>query len=390
MQMARKKDTPTSAFPPTCELGFGGPLQDAALIRLSGDWKMGEHLPSAEEIQKRLSSKTQVKRVAFDTRKMAGWDSTLLTFLLKINAFCTQKDIATDKKGLPPGVQRLIALATAVPEKAGARKETSREFFLTRVGGWAFNYVQSSVELLTFIGESVAALTKFFVGKATFRRSDLTLTIQECGPQALGIVALISFLIGLILAFMGAVQLQMFGAQIYIANLVGLGMAREMGAIMTGIIMAGRTGAAFAAQLGTMTVNEEIDALKTMGISPMEFLVLPRMLALFIMMPLLCLYADLIGILGGAVVGIGMLDLTVSQYYHQTQAALNLTHFGVGIFKSAVFGILVALSGCLRGMQSGRSAAAVGVAATSAVVTAIVLIIVSDGLFAVITNVLGI
>jgi phospholipid/cholesterol/gamma-HCH transport system permease protein len=167
-------------------------------------------------------------------------------------------------------------------------------------------------------------------------------------------------------------------------------MAREMGAMMTGIIMAGRTGAAFAAQLGTMQVNEEVDALTTMGISPMEFLVLPRMLALVLMMPLLCLYADLMGILGGAIVGVGMLDITITQYYEETRAALSLTDFSVGLVKGAVFGVLVAISGCLRGMQCGRSASAVGDAATSAVVTGIVFIIVSDSILTVIYNALGI
>ena len=182
----------------------------------------------------------------------------------------------------------------------------------------------------------------------------------------------------------------LFGAQIYVANLVGIAMAREMGALMTGIIMAGRTGAAFAAQIGTMQVNEEVDALTTMGISPMEFLVLPRMLALIVMMPLLCLYADLMGILGGVFVGVGMMDLNFLQYMEQTRNALNLTQFGIGVVKSVVFGIIIAVSGCLRGIECGRSASAVGDAATSAVVTSITLIIVADGIFAVITNILGI
>jgi phospholipid/cholesterol/gamma-HCH transport system permease protein len=182
----------------------------------------------------------------------------------------------------------------------------------------------------------------------------------------------------------------MFGAQIYIANLVGIAMTREMGAMMAAIIMAGRTGAAFAAQLGTMQVNEEIDALKTLGVSPMEFLVLPRMLALVLMMPLLCLYADLLGMLGGALVSVGAFDVTLIQYATQTQATITLTHVAIGVFKSVIFGIVIALSGCLRGMQCGRSATEVGYAATSAVVTAIVWIIALDGLFAVMTNVLGI
>ena len=167
-------------------------------------------------------------------------------------------------------------------------------------------------------------------------------------------------------------------------------MTREMGAVMGGIIMAGRTGASFAAQLGTMTVNEEIDALRTMGLSPMEFLVAPRMIALAFMMPLLVLYADIVGILGGYVVCVGMLDLTPTQYWEETKAAVTLTHISIGLVKGVVFGVLIALAGCLRGMRCGRSAADVGEATTSAVVTAIIWIIMIDAVFAVLTNILDI
>src|SRR3546814_507817 len=153
--------------------------------------------------------------------------------------------------------------------------------------------------MLAFLGETALMFGRFLAGLATYRRPDFLLTLQECGAQALPIVTIISLLVGLILAFVGAVQLEQFGAEIYVADLVGIAMAREMGAIMTGIVMAGRTGAAFAAQIGTMQGNEEIDALTTLGISPIDFLVLPRMLALMLMMPLLCIYADLTGILGG-------------------------------------------------------------------------------------------
>jgi phospholipid/cholesterol/gamma-HCH transport system permease protein len=194
----------------------------------------------------------------------------------------------------------------------------------------------------------------------------------------------------MILAFVGAIQLMKFGAQIYTANLVGLGMARQMGAMMTAIIMAGRTGAAFAAQLGTMQVNQEIDAFKTMGISPMEFLVLPRMLALMLMMPLLTLYSDLMGILGGFIVSATVLDLSATVYYQQTVSAITLTDFAIGLVMGTVFGVLVAIAGCLRGMQAGGSAASVGVATTSAVVTSIVFIVVANAIFTVTLNVLGI
>jgi len=233
------------------------------------------------------------------------------------------------------------------------------------------------------------AFVRLLERRARYRRSDLLLVLQEVGAQALPIVSLISFLVGVILAYVGAVQLRQFGAQIYVADLVGIGMTREMGAMMAAVIMAGRTGAAFAAQLGTMQVNEEIDALTTLGISPIEFLVLPRILALAIMMPLLCLYADLLGLLGGMAVGVGMLDLGVVEYYVRTAGAISIADCVAGLIKAAVFGVLVAVAGCLRGIQCGRSSAAVGAATTSAVVTGIVLIIVSDALTTVLFDLLG-
>ena len=294
-----------------------------------------------------------------------------------------------EPEGLPEGVRRLLALAAAVPPKATHKEEEPRGF-VTRVGEDSIALYRDTREIVTFVGEAVQAFGALLRGKARFRGRDLILTIQEVGPAALPIVSLISFLVGLILAFVGAVQLAQFGAQIYVANLVGLGMAREMGAMMAAIIMAGRTGAAFAAQLGTMQVNEEIDAFKTLGIQPMEFLVLPRMLALILMMPLLTVYADIMGILGGALVGVTMLDLGAVQYFQQTQEALALKDFAVGLIKGSVFGVLIAIAGCMRGMQSGRSSAAVGMAATSAVVTSIVFIIVTDGIFAVVFDALGI
>jgi phospholipid/cholesterol/gamma-HCH transport system permease protein len=372
------------------EITFSRPTEDTLLVRLAGDWTIKEELPAVEEVQKQADSGPPVQRLAFDTQDLGRWDSGLITFLIKVFDQFSQSQIDTNREGLPEGVRRLLDLAAAVPEKKDAHKEALREPFLVQVGRASMDIARQAGGLVTFLGESTIALGRFFVGKAKFRRSDLWLTIQQCGIDALPIVTLISFLVGLILAFVGAVQLAMFGAQIFIANLVGIAMAREMAAIMTGIIMAGRTGAAFAAQIGTMQVNEEVDALITMGVSPMEFLVLPRMLALIVMMPLLCLYANVVGILGGFVVGTGMFDISFTQYMEQTRLALNLTHFGIGIFKSVIFGVLVAIAGCLQGMECGRSASAVGDAATSAVVTSIVLIVVTDGILAVITNIIGI
>ena len=371
-------------------LTYHRPGGDTLVVRIAGEWTVGQPLPPAGEVEKELSSGPGVRRVAFDAAALGKWDSGLLTFLLKVFDRCSAAGIAVEKTGLPPGVVRLLDLATAVPERKGARRELKRDPFLARIGAGAEKAWKSNRDVFTFVGEVSVAVLRMFRGKARFRRSDLLEILQECGAQALPIVSLISVLVGLILAFVGAIQLKAFGAQLYVADLVGIAMVREMAAIMTGIIVAGRTGAAFAAKLGTMQVNEEIDALKTMGFSPTEFLVLPRMVALFLMMPLLCLYADLMGVLGGMLVGVTMLDLGIMQYYLQTKAAVNLNNLWIGLVMSAVFGVLVAFSGCLRGIQCGRSASAVGEATTSAVVTGIVSIIVATAVINVICNVLGI
>lgn len=366
-------------------------LPDATLtVRLSGEWKLGRQLPQGEEFRRRIESAEKVSRITFDTQAVTGWDSGLITFLLDITEIGSKMHIPVEKDGLPPGVQRILALASAVPERKGGRGSAVRPSFVDRVGGSAIAFWRSNLEMLAFTGEVSVAFMRLLVGKAQFRPSDLLLTMQECGAQALPIVSLISILVGLILAFIGAIQLKIFGAQIYVASLVGIGMVRALAAVMTGIIMAGRTGASFAAQLGTMQVNEEIDALKTLGISPIEFLVLPRMLALFLMMPLLSLYANLMGILGGLIIGVSMLDLNFMEYYTKTRESVHLNDFWVGLFSAAVFGVLVALSGCMRGMQCGRSAAAVGEATTSAVVTSIVSIVVAMAVITVVCNVLNI
>ena len=363
---------------------------DTLLVRLSGTWQIGEDLPQAEALLGQIGSEPGVQRVAFDTQDLKGWDSGLLTFVLKVMDQLRARDIVAEKEGLPEGVQRLLDLATAVPETKDAGQREKRPSFLDKVGTEALRFVSSTGELIGFVGEAWVATVKLFVGKASFRPSDMALFLQQSGAEALPIVSLISLLVGLILAFVGMIQLSIFGAEVYVADLVGIAMVREMGAIMTGIIMAGRTGAAFAAQLGTMQVNEEIDALNTLGIKPMEFLVLPRMLALTLMVPLLCMYAGLMGILGGWIVAVPLYGIGSTAYVNRVMEAVGLSDLFIGLFMGLVFGILVALSGCLRGMQCGRSASAVGDAATSAVVTGIVAIIVATAIITVLCDVLGI
>jgi phospholipid/cholesterol/gamma-HCH transport system permease protein len=366
------------------------PSADTLKVILSGHWKLGGELPEADKVQQRLEGRPGIRNLVFDTRELAHWDTGLLTFLINLRTICSRQKIRVNSDGLPEGAKKLLELASAVPEKKDARQAEGRVAFLASLGNQTVYFFRSAGEFLEFLGDAVIAVMRLLQGKAQYRRSDLGLIMQAVSAQALPIVSLICFLVGLILAFIGAIQLQLFGAQIYVADLVGIAMVRLMAAIMTGIVMAGRTGGAFAAQLGTMQVNQEIDALKTLGISPMEFLVLPRMLALALMMPLLCLYANVMGILGGMVVGVGMLDIGFIQYYNETAKAVNLWNLGIGLFSGFVFGVIVALAGCMRGMQCGRSASAVGDAATSAVVTAIVGIILSTAVITILCNFLGI
>ena len=210
----------------------------------------------------------------------------------------------------------------------------------------------------------------------------------QAGPDALGIITLTSVLVGMILAYLGAAQLKQFGAAVYVADLVAVGMLREMGALMTAVVMAGRTGAAYAAQLSTMQANEEIDAIRTLGINPMEFLVVPRVLALITMMPLLVIFADALGILGGAVVAGGM-GVTPLQYVSQLQSAMSLDHFAIGLIKAFIFAVLIATAGCRAGMNAGRNSAAVGRATTDAVVISVVYLIVADAAINILCQQLG-
>jgi len=356
-------------------------------LRLSGRWTLDAPPPAAADVFEHAKAASDT-RVAVDSARRLQWDSGLLILLRAVLAEAERRQMSVDFVGLPEGARRLLALASATPEHKEMRPGGAAPSMLGRIGSNAIAAARSAVDVLAFIGEACVGVLRLLTGKARFQRSELLLVVQDVGAQALPIVSLITFLVGVILAYVGAVQLRAFGAQAYVADLVSVAMTREMGAMMTAVVMAGRTGAAFAAQLGTMRVSEEIDALTTFGIPPMELLVLPRMIALAAMMPLLCLYADLLGMLGGAAVGVGLLHLGGLEYYQRSLQAITLDDFAAGLIKASVFGVLVAIAGCLRGMQSGRSSAAVGAAATSAVVTGIVLIIVSDALMTVLFDVL--
>jgi phospholipid/cholesterol/gamma-HCH transport system permease protein len=378
----------TTARPVSMEITQ--PAPDCLLIGLAGNWTLESRIPSLDEFSRRITGKTAFRRLRFDGSGISHWDSSLLAFLRRMVEQAGQRGMEPEFDGLPEGVRRLLELAAAVPAKPDTGKHGEQAPLLAQIGTITLKYLHGAPEMVRFLGEVTLSFGRLLRGRAQFRRTDLLLIIQDVGPQALPIVSLISFLVGLIVAYMGAVQLAQFGAQIYIANLVGIGMVREMGALMTGVIMAGRTGASFAAQLGTMQVNEEIDAFRTLSISPMDFLVMPRMLALIFVMPLLTLYSDLVGMLAGLFVASTTFDIGTFEYYHQTVQALNLRHFAVGISMGTTYGILIAIAGCLRGMQCGRSAQAVGEATTSAVVTSILFIVIAASLLTIIYQRLGI
>lgn len=359
------------------------------VVKFGGNWRTGQETPFFEETERELTVDVIGGVLLLEQENLEEWDSSLLLFVMKIQRHAEKLRVDCDLSGLPVGVRNLIQLASAVPaQKASGDSEKSD--FLSRVGLGTLQLRKSLEVYSEFLGQFIIDFGRFLRGRSQFRGKDFWNILQSAGPRALPIVSLLSFLTGLIIAFIGVIQLQEFAADIYVADLVGLAMTRELGAVMAGVIMAGRTGAAFAAQIGSMQVNEEVDALKSFGISPMQFLVLPRVIALVLMMPLLCVFADFVGILGGLAVAFLISDISVTQYVVQLSLAVDLSDFLGGVFKSGVFGIIIAFAGCYRGLECGRDANSVGLAATSAVVTSITWIVLADALFAVLFNMIGI
>jgi phospholipid/cholesterol/gamma-HCH transport system permease protein len=363
---------------------------DELRIALAGRWCLDTARPDLDSVIAQLQTAPPPAVIRFDASRLGEWDSGLLTRLVAIHRAAATAGVAFDEGGLPKGVGRLLALARAVKVREDARRTSTTLGFLERIGEATLTVWQQTHTLLKFIGEVWLSVRRFARGRARYLKADLVQHVQQAGVEAYAIVSLISFLIGMIFAFVGVMQLRPFGAGIYTANLVAVAMVREMAPIMTAIIMAGRTGAAYAAEIGTMKVNEEIDALSTLGIDPIDFLVTPRMLALVLMIPLLTMYASFMGILGGMGVGLVMLDVGMVQYVQQTIDAVGFNSLFGGLFKSVVYGALVALAGCQQGMACGGSAMAVGQATTRAVVMGIVLIVISASILTVIYINLGI
>jgi len=356
---------------------------DILVVQLAGDWSITGQRPAWPAV---LAGRTP-KRVRLDSPALGHWDSSLLLFLFEAQQWCRLAGAYCDTKALPEKIHALL-------RQMAASHETSVPFdrsenFFTAVGEATLDTWRKARVFFNFIGECVLGAGRLVKQPGKFRWADCLEEMQQCGAMALPIVSLISFLVGVTLAYTGAIVLRQYGGDIYVADLIGLSMVREMGAMMTGVVLAGRTGAAFAATLGNMKANEEIDALETLGLSTVDFLVLPRLLALGVMMPLLALYANALGIVGGMVVSLKVLSIPPTAYWVEMLTSVDMSDIMVGVIKAVVFGCIVGLAGCLRGLEAERSAAGVGRAATSAVVTAILLIIVADAIFAVIFDILG-
>ena len=362
---------------------------DTLRMVVAGDWEMERSVPHFDTLLDARPDLDAIRAVRVGAGDLGAWDSSLLTFLVQGAGYCEARGLDFHEEGLPEDVTRLLALARAVPERepASAAPDPS---FLAKVGERGIAVYGAVLAAVRFGGEVTQSVGGLARRRVRLRWRDFWVVVQSNGSGALPIVTLIAFLVGAIIAFLGAVVLRRFGAGYYVSYLVGYGILREMGALMTGIIMAGRTGAAFAAELGSMKVTEEIDAFRTLGISPVDHLVLPRVLGLFVMMPLLTIYADFVGVLGGLIVAVTLLDLTATQFMGGLLNVLTLGDALLGVFKGAVFGGVIGVSGCMKGLQAGSDAGAVGRVATSAVVLGITGIIVANAVIDWLAALLGI
>jgi phospholipid/cholesterol/gamma-HCH transport system permease protein len=356
---------------------------DALVLTLSGRWRITGSRPDWRKV---LGAQSP-QRMRIVLAEVTAWDSSLLLFLHEAQQWCRVAGVFCDSTALPEQIRTLltqfdIAQRTSVPFDRSAN-------FLSVVGLTAQGLWHELRGFAHFVGEVVLSATALARQPQRFRWRDCVAEMQQCGAMALPIVSLTSFLVGVTLAYTGAIILRLFGGDIWVADLVGLSTAREMGAVMTAVVLAGRTGAAYAAQIGNMKANEELDALITLGVSPVDFLVVPRVVALAVMTPLLALYANCLGILGGMAIARTVLDIPPTAYWVELLTIVDLSDIATGLIKAVTFGLIIGLSGCMRGMQADRSAEGVGRAATSAVVTAILFMIIADALYAVVFNILG-
>ncbi|CAI3947396.1 Permease subunit MlaE of the ABC-type intermembrane phospholipid transporter Mla (MlaE) (PDB:6IC4) [Commensalibacter communis] len=383
MKVNKKSSLPPQ--PPEWTLKFEN---NKPILILNGDWlAKNNNIPQLPvDIFKNCSTDISVH---INTDRLGSWDSGFVVFLWDVKNLATINGISIDKDDLPVAAQQLVGLLNdKKPEPTLPPKYQFRPLY--DLGEWTINSLNSLGVTFQLFIFALKGVFKFLMGRSYMRLNDLLRDIRAAGPSALIIIGVVNFLMGSILAFVGAVQLRKFSADAYVANLVGIATVRELAAVMTAIVISGRTGGAYAARIATMQGNEEIDALKVFGIPVTEYLILPSMLSLVITMPIMYLYACLMSIFGGLIVSILMLKVSVIGFLYQTFGAVPFNQFIFGGTKTVAFAMFIGVSSCYIGMKSGRSAADVGVAATKAVVAGIVGVIALDAVFAVLADIIGI
>ncbi len=358
----------------TWDITTSTPTPGSLLLKLSGNWCIECHLPTVDSVSKALADHPDIVTLKLDTEAINNYDSGLVIWLLKLEKLCDARKITLDTTSLPKGVQHLLRLSKEIPPH-GIVHTPEDKTLLGRLGFATVKIWHRAWELIDLIGAAVLGSGRFLIGRSIFLRRDILLFIQDNGPDAMLIVGVMAFLMGITLALISTMQLEKFGTEIYIANIEVVGILREIGVLMTGVIMAGRTSAAYAAEIGSMKADGEIDALHTLAISGIDFLVMPRIIASVITLPLLVILTDVLGNLGGLFFTTTFLDITYLEYITQAREAFELKDFFIGIGKGVLFGYLIAIAGCLRGLQCGRTAASVGNAAMSAVLLGLILIL---------------
>jgi phospholipid/cholesterol/gamma-HCH transport system permease protein len=378
--------TVTAASPPAnARWQLHTPQPAQTVLTLEGNWiAQAETLPSFAA--ERLAGARGKIVVAGDG--IGAWDSGLIEFLWDVKRAAATARLEIDVSALPQSAQKLLALLPSALDPTPAQPR-SRFRPLYWVGGKVIGVLSETGALLLLSQGALRGCRLALRGRAKLRAADVAANIRDAGPSALAIVGIVNFLVGAILGFVGAAQLRKFAAEIYVANLVGLAVVREMAAVMTAIVMSGRTGGAYAARIATMQGNEEIDALQVFGISVSDYVVLPAIMALVVTLPVLYLYGCLLGMIGGLIVAMIMLGVTATAYLQQTFAAVSPGEFIFGFLKSIAFAGLIGVTSCRIGLRAGRSAADVGHAATKAVVMGIVGVIALDAVFAVIAESIG-
>lgn len=357
-----------------------------AVVYLAGDWGRAAQLPGAADVAAALLA-SQAQSVVIDGSGLDQPHPRAAGFVRALGSQLRARGVSVEYRHLGANLTALIDLAGRT---APDLRSTNQPNLFERVGRQARSYYQAYADALGFVGQAATATPRFVTGRSQSRWQDFVGYVQETGAASLPVVTVVNLLVGAVLGFVGAIQLQKFGAGLYLADLVGIAVAREMAALMTAFVIAGRIGATFAAHLATMQTNEEVDALRMTGVAPFDFLVMPRLAALSLMMPLLYLYAAAVGIIGGMLVAELVLGMPPLAFMHRLHAAVAVRHFVIGFLKSGCFGVLIALTSCYLGLNAGRNAAEVGRSATRTVVICIIGIILIDAVFALGTNALGV